>query len=171
FDEAARGALADGKRVLLLAHGLKNSYTAQTGFHSVYWSAGWWGNEFASLGVVCDPRHPALADFPNAGHSDWQWHDLTAKATTFLLDGAPAGYRPVVQLAPDYHYSRLLGQVFEARVGVGRLLVCGYDLSTGLDQRAAARQMRRSLLRYMNSRDFRPEHELSVAYLTRLLSR
>ncbi|MCP5117698.1 MAG: beta-galactosidase, partial [bacterium] len=169
FDEAARGSLAQGKSVLLLAGGLTNNSAAQTRYESVYWSAGWWGNEFSSLGVVCDPAHPALADFPNAGHSDWQWHELTGKATTFLLEDAPQGFRPIVQLVPDYHFNRLLGQVFEAQVGWGRLLVCGYDLSTDLDKRLAAAQMRRSLLQYMNSPRFQPVHELSITYLTRLL--
>ena len=47
MDDAALQNLKTGGRVLLLAHGLKNSHTATTGFESVYWSAGWWGNRFS----------------------------------------------------------------------------------------------------------------------------
>ena len=101
--------LKTGGKVLLLAHGLKNAHAARTGFESVYWSAGWWGNRFSSLGVLCDPKHPALAEFPNDGVSDWQWRDLCAGATTFDLEGAPAGFRPIVQPVPDFHYNALLG--------------------------------------------------------------
>jgi hypothetical protein len=75
-----------------------------------------------------------------------------------------------VQLVPDFHFNQLLGQIFEARVGAGRLLVCGYDLSTDLDKRLSARQMRRSLTRYLQSEEFHPKHQLSVGYLTRLLA-
>jgi hypothetical protein len=35
----------------------------------------------------------------------------------------------IVQSVPDFHFNTLLGQVFEARVGSGSLLVCGYDLT------------------------------------------
>ncbi len=169
FDEETRRALTRGERVLLLGHGLKNGTVQTTGYQSSYWTAAWWGNEFSSLGVLCDPAHPALAGFPNDGHSDWQWYELTRSATTFLLDEVPSGFRPIVQLVPDFHFNRLLGQVFEARVGVGRILICGYDLSSDLDQRLSARQMLRSLTEYIQSEQFQPEHELSAEYLARLL--
>jgi Glycosyl hydrolases family 2, TIM barrel domain/Glycosyl hydrolases family 2, sugar binding domain len=171
FDAETRAALDAGRRVLLLGHGIENQCAARTGFHSVYWSAGWWGNEFSSLGVICEPKHSALQAFPNDGHSDWQWASLTSGATTFLLKDAPRGFEPIVQAVPDFHYNTLLAQVFEAKVGDGRLLVCGYDLSTDLQQRHAARQLRASLLSYMNSLAFDPETSLPPEYLERLLRR
>ena len=61
---------------------------------------------------------------------------------------------PIVQPVPDFHFNTLLGQVFEAQVGGGSLLVCGYDLAGNLDQRPAARQFRRSLFRYVASERF-----------------
>ncbi len=171
WDPATETLLAEGRRVVWLAHGTKGPRAAQTGFESVYWSAGWWGSAFSSLGVLCDPGHPLLAGFPNDGHSDWQWRELTQGATTLLLDGAPTGYRPVVQPVPDFHFNRLLGQVFEARVGPGRLVVCGYDLRSDLAGRPAARQFRRSLLEYAGSRRFRPTTGLSPEFLRGLAAR
>jgi len=165
LDDTVHQALADGRKVLLLAHGLKNPHATRTGFESVYWSAGWWGNKFSSLGVVCDPKHPALAAFPNDGWSDWQWRDLCTGATTFELEGAPAGFRPIVQPVPDFHYNTLLAHVFEAKVGNGSLLVCGYDLTSNLDRRPAARQFRRSLFGYVGSEAFRPATELPWSWL------
>lgn len=165
LNDTALQKLESGGKVLLLANGLKNKHSARTGWESVYWSAGWWGNKFSSLGVLCDPKHPALALFPNEGVSDWQWRDLCAGATTFELDGAPAGFRPIVQPVPDFHYNTLLGQVFEARVGNGALLVCGYDLSSDLARRPAARQFRRSLFRYAGSAAFEPRSEVSLGWL------
>ncbi len=163
-DEALQ-RLESGGKVLLLAHGLKNKHTARTGWESVYWSAGWWGNKFSSLGVLCDPKHPAFKLFPNEGASDWQWRDLCAGATTFELEGAPAGFRPIVQPVPDFHYNTLLGQVFEARVGGGSLLVCGYDLTSDLGRRPAAHQFRRSLFRYLASAAFQPRVGLPLAWI------
>jgi hypothetical protein len=165
LDDATLQVLNKGGKVLLLAHGAKNPHAARTGFESVYWSAGWWGNKFSSLGVMCDPKHPALKEFPTDGWSDWQWRDLCAGATTFDLTGVPAGFRPIVQPVPDFHYNTPLGQVFEAKAGNGSLLVCGYDLTNDLDHRPAARQFRRSLFRYVSSAAFRPTVELPLPWI------
>lgn len=169
LDATARRVLANGGRVLLLASGLRGARAARTTFESVYWSAGWWGSPFSSLGILCDPGHPALAAFPNDGCSDWQWRDLCEGAVTFDLAGAPTGFRPIVQAVPDFHYNTLLGQVFEAKVGSGSLLVCGYDLTGELDQRPAARQFRRSLYDYASGPSFAPTVEVSLLWLERLL--
>ncbi|MCC6233222.1 MAG: hypothetical protein IT580_11300 [Verrucomicrobiales bacterium] len=165
LDETAQRRLQEGGKVLLLAHGVTNAWCATTGFESVYWSAGWWGNRFSSLGVLCDPQHPAFSLFPNAGHSDWQWRDLCAGATTFDLSPSPTEIHPLVQPVPDFHFSRPLAHVFEARVGRGSLMVCGYDLVRDLEKRPAARQFRRSLLRYLASPDFQPRTELPWSWV------
>jgi hypothetical protein len=170
LDDTTLKALQGGAKVLLLAHGLKNGCTAKAGFESVYWSAGWWGNRFSSLGILCDPQHPALAGFPNDGHSDWQWRDLCSGATTILLEDTPAGLRPIVQLVPDFHFNVLLAHLFEAKVGKGSLVVCGYDLINRLETRPAARQFRQSLLRYMQSPAFAPAQVLPVAWVERALA-
>ena len=93
---------------------------------------------------------------------------MTEGATTFLLDDAPPGFRPIVQAVTDFHHNHLLGQLFETRAGKGRLLVCGYDLSSDLEHRHAARQLRRSLLEYMNSAAFDPSHELKTDLIRQL---
>jgi hypothetical protein len=165
LDDAAVRTLENGGKVLLLAHGARNPHATRTEFESVYWSAGWWGNKFSSLGVLCDPKHPALAQFPNAGHSDWQWRDLCNGATTFDLTDVPAGFRPVVQPVPDFHFNTFLAHVFEARVGQGSLLVTGYDLANDLERRPAAKQFRRSLFRYAGSTAFRPTTELPLPWI------
>ena len=170
LDQAAIEALSGGGRVLLLAHGLKNDHAAKTGFESVYWSAGWWGNRFSSLGIVCDPTHPALAQFPTTAWCDWQWHDLREGATTLHLPDAPNGFRPIVQPVPDFHYNALLAQAFEARVGGGSLLVCSFDLESDLEKRPAARQFRRSLFQYVASPAFKPGQELPLNWIKCLLA-
>ena len=165
LDDAALAGLRRGGKVLLLAHSVKNPHAARTGFESAYWSAGWWGNAFSSLGVLCDPAHPALAAFPNDGWSDWQWRDLCAGATTFEVRDAPAGFRAIVQPVPDFHFNTPLAHVFEAKVGDGSLLVCGYDLDGDLEHRPAARQFRRSLFRYAGSVAFRPTVAVPLSWV------
>jgi hypothetical protein len=170
LDDPAMAGLRNGAKVLLLTHGLRNSHAAKAGFESVYWSAGWWGNKFSSLGILCDPKHPALAEFPTEGWSDWQWRDLCLGATTLLLEGAPRGFRPIVQPVPDFHFNALLAHVFEARVGSGALVVCGYDLASNLETRPAAKQFRRSLFRYLNNPAFRPAQQVPVEWVEHMFA-
>jgi hypothetical protein len=171
FDDAARDVLAAGGGVLFLAHGLFNEHTEKTGYASVYWSAkmfAWAGNN--SLGVLPAAGHPALDGFPHDGHSDWHWHELTRDATAFPFDRMPAGMAPIIQAIPDFHHARPLLHLFEVKVGPGRLIVCGYDLESRLEERPVAERLRFCLLRYMESDAFDPACEFTGREARRLFS-
>ena len=53
----------------------------------------------------------------------------------------------MVQVIDNFARNHKLGNVFEARVGDGRLLVCTIDLFEHLEQRPAARQFLREPVR------------------------
>jgi len=91
----------------------------------------------------------------------------TGQRPVFPDYDTPVDFRPVVQPVPDFHFNAPLAHVFEAKIGKGSLLVCGYDLTSALDRRPAARQFRRSLFRYLTSPAFLPKQELSPAWLER----
>jgi hypothetical protein len=86
-----------------------------------------------------------------------------------ILDDLAPELCPIVQVIDDWNTNRKLGLLFEAKVGPGRLLVCGIDLRTNLQDRPVARQMRRSLLQYAASDAFDPETSSAVDELERLL--
>lgn len=112
-----------------------------------------WGR---MLGLLSETRHPALAAFPTEANFDWQWSEVVRGARAVNLDRLPRALEPIVWAIDDWNRNYKLGLLFECRVGRGRLLVSGADLSTGLDERPAARQLRSSLLAYMASARFRP---------------
>ena len=101
-----------------------------------------------TLGLRCDPKHPALAQFPTEYFQDWQWHDIVTSARGIVLDDLPRDLQPIVQPIDDWNTNRKLGLIFECKVGKGKLLVCAADLSKDLEHRPAARQLRASLLAY-----------------------
>jgi hypothetical protein len=141
------------------------------GFSSIFWNTAWTRRQPPhTLGILCDPGHPALDGFPTESHSDWQWWYLVSRAGAMILDGLPKDLRPTVQVIDDWFTNRRLALVFEARVGKGRLLVTSIDLTTGLDQNVVARQMRRSLLDYMAGDRFNPTVELTPAQVRGLLT-
>jgi hypothetical protein len=172
FDDAARRKLQDGGKVVLFRpRDASNDHTLATQFQPVFWSFSYFPKQTGVMGILCDPKHAALADFPTDGHSNWQWWELMEGSRAFVLDDAPAGLRPIVQVIDDYHRNHRLGAVFEASVGAGKLLVCSLDVEHDLDSRPVARQLRRSLLAYVASAAFHPTQELSVELLSKMLGR
>jgi hypothetical protein len=162
--------LTNGGDVLLVppTHSIANS--VQLGFSPIFWNTAWTDNQLPhTLGILCNPNHPALLHFPTEFHTNWQWWDLISSGAATVMDDLPPGLRPVVQVVDDWFKNRKLGLIFEARLGQGRLVFTSLDLRSHLDQRPVARQMLHSLLRYMDSRAFNPSQEITPDHLARLL--
>jgi hypothetical protein len=116
------------------------------------------------MGILCDPKHPALAQFPTEFYSNWQWYDLIQNSRTMILNDTPATFRPIVQVIDTFERNGKLGNLFEARIGQGRLLVCTLNLGNS----PAAKQLLRSLYAYLSSPSFNPTQELDPALLEKM---
>jgi len=174
LNDEALAALNAGGRVLLLIppNRVKNDKPAKVelGFSSIFWNTAWTHRQApTTLGILCDPKHPALASFPTEYHSNWQWWYLISQAGAMILDGLPKELRPTVQVIDDWVTSRKLGLVVEARMGGGKLLVCSIDLRKDQEHNPVARQMLHSLLHYVNSSSFKPAVALSPAAVRSLM--
>jgi len=171
--EQALSALAAGEKVLWMPPAKKiandPNRPLQAGFSPIFWNSVWtrWSPPH-TLGVLVDPQHPAFRQFPTDFHSNWQWWQIQQNAQPFILTPMRK-LHPLVQVIDDWVTNRKLGLVFEARVGKGRLIACSADLSSNLESRPAARQLRSSLLHYMNSPDFKPTVSLKPAELQTLI--
>ncbi|HVU18490.1 MAG TPA: hypothetical protein VHD32_16425 [Candidatus Didemnitutus sp.] len=140
------------------------------GFTSIFWNTAWTNGQAPhTLGILCDPHHPALAGFPTDPWSNWQWWYPIRHAGAMILDDFPAELKPLIQVVPDWHDPHKLALAFEARVGSGRLLVCSIDLD-GDSPDPVRRQLRASLLAYSSSAEFRPQVDVSVADVERLVA-
>ncbi|MDR0395063.1 MAG: beta-galactosidase [Tannerella sp.] len=136
------------------------------GFTPVFWNTSWFPSQKPNtLGICCDPEHPALAAFPNDGYSDFQWWDIVKGSVPLLMNDFPSTVRPVIYIIDDWFRANKLGLLFEAKVGKGKLMVCGADLSSDLERRPAARQFRRSIEQYMVSDKFNPVDEVDATLI------
>lgn len=157
--EEARKALEQGRKVLL--NPVKEEIKGLEGkFVQVFWSPVHFPNQPGTMGILCDPAHPALAYFPTEMHSNWQWWDICKNATTIELDSLKNNLQPIVRMVDNFYKNRNLGLLFEAKVGEGKLLFCSSDLADNLDSRPVARQLRYSLMEYMHSVQFVPSEEV-----------
>lgn len=122
-----------------------------------------------TLGLLIDPSHPALAEFPTEFHTNWQWFPIVKNSRPMVLDLLPAAYRPIVQVIDNVERNHKLGLLFEFKVGEGRLLVCAADLRSVMDK-PEARQFYSSLVHYMESEAFAPTTNLTPDELSRLFN-
>ena len=122
-----------------------------------------------TLGILTDPGHPALADFPTEFHTNWQWFPIIKQSYPMILDRLSDDYRPIVQIIDNVERNHKLGLLFEFKVGNGKLLVCMSDLKAVQDK-PEARQFYRSILEYMESPAFAPSYSLSVKDLQDLFT-
>lgn len=122
-----------------------------------------------TLGILADPTHPLLRDFPNDGHSDWQWWAVIKNSHPFILDNTSAAYRPIIQVIDNIERNHKLGLAFEFSVGKGKLLVVMADLDKA-SQYPEGRQFYASVLSYMNSSDFNPTTKITLEELHKLFT-
>jgi hypothetical protein len=168
LDKQAEDVLNNGGKVFLNASGkvIKGKEVIQS-LTPVFWNTSWFKMRPPhTLGILCDPAHPALANFPTSYHSDIQWWDATNKAQVMILEDFPKGFKPIVQPIDTWFLNRRLAFVYEAKVGKGKLIVSSLDLSAETDNsRPAAKQLYYSLQSYMASAKFNPAYSVDMAVI------
>jgi len=170
LDEQVEKALQEGRKVLFMPPLNTIDSDIPAGFSSIFWNTQWTRRQPPhTLGILCNPKHPALSEFPTEFHSNWQWWDLVTKSKFMILDEFGPKVRPIVQIIDDWNTNRKLGLIFEAKVAHGKLLVCSIDLRSDLDKRPVARQMLHSLLKYVESDRFAPRHSAEIELIRSLL--
>lgn len=174
FDKNAIEKLNKGGKVLLsLKKGsLKPEMGGDVavGFSSIFWNTAWTNGQAPhTLGIVCNPQHPALAGFPTQFHSNWQWWDAMSHSNAIRIDLINADLQPIVRVIDDWVTSRPLGLIFECTVGKGKLLVSGIDLLSDTRERHEARQLLHSLKTYMNGDKFAPGVTVNAKNITESL--
>ena len=166
----ALSALDAGKKVLLSPRpdkleGLEGK------FLPVFWSHVHFPKQAGTMGILCDPKHPALLHFPTEMHSDWQWWNLVKHSKVLVMDSLP-DLQPIIEVTDNFVNNRRLASVFETKYGKGKLIMSSIDLlSTESKQKPEVKQLLYSLTQYMNSADFVPTGTVSKQDLLSFFSK
>ncbi len=173
FDEKTMRVLKKGGKVLLTAAG-KTTYgkeVVQT-FMPVFWNTSWFKMRPPhTTGIYVENTHDIFSLFPTDYHSDLQWWELVNRAQVMQFTDFPADFQPLVQSIDTWFISRKIGMLFEANVLGGRLVMTTMDISRDLDKRIVARQMRASILHYMNSDKFKPKYDIDPDCISDLFTK
>lgn len=166
-DEMFTRAIEEGRKILLLPKASLFKDKIPGRFVPVFWSPVHFTNQPGTMGILCDPKHPALAQFPTDFYSDWQWWDLNINSVVFKCDSLP-DIQPIVQVIDNFSRNHKLAAIIECRIGKARMIMSAMDLTTDLDKRPEARQLRYSLLTYMKSKNFAPKGSVELEELKSL---
>ena len=173
LDQQALRWLEKGGKVLITAAGkIRYGQDIVHTYLPVFWNTSWFKMRPPhTTGIFIQKSHPVFAKFPT---DDWQnlnWWELVNHTQVMNLSEFPKDYQPIVQPIDTWHVSRKLGMLIEVRIGKGKLLMTTMDITNDLDLRVVARQLRQSILDYMESPAFQPSLVLNAQTITDLFER
>ncbi|MBP5508872.1 MAG: beta-glucuronidase, partial [Prevotella sp.] len=173
LDARALDVLRGGGKVLICAAGkVRYGNDVRHTFMPVFWNTSWFKMRPPhTTGAYIQNTHPVFADFPTDDWQDLNWWELVNRTQVMNLSEFPFDYQPIVQPIDTWHVSRKLGMMVEANMFGGRLLMTTIDINNGLNNRPVARQLRHSILKYMQSDAFRPTLTLEPEVITHLFER
>ncbi|MFB6318353.1 glycoside hydrolase family 2 protein [Saccharicrinis sp. FJH54] len=171
LDQAALKKLEEGGKVLLDANSkVEHGKDVVAYFTPVFWNTSWFKMRPPhTTGFLVEDEHPVFRDFPTSYHSDYQWWAIVSGRQVMNIDSFPPAFRPMVQPIDTWFLSRRLAQLFEAKVGNGKLVVT--TLNIDKDNGPASAQLRQSIVKYMNSEQFNPKDYLSAATVSELFEK
>jgi hypothetical protein len=165
LQEALTG-LDNGRKVLLCP--IPDTLKGPKGkFVPVFWSPIHFPKDPGTMGLLIKSKHKALADFPTDNYSNWQWWDLTTKGKALNVASLPDEANIVRQI-DNFVTNNNLSSLFEVKVGKGQLIFCSMNIVTDLEKRPQAKQLKYSLLKYMNGNSFNPSYRVQVSELSNL---
>lgn len=173
LDAKAKNFLSKGGKVLICAAG-KVSYGKEVVqyFTPVFWNTSWFKMRPPhTTGIFVEDSHSIFDLFPTDYHSDMQWWDLVNRTQVMQFTDFPQDFQPLVQSIDTWFISRKIGVLYEANVLGGKLVMTTMDISNNLGDRPAARQMRASILRYMNSDKFNPKYTITEQMVADLFTK
>ncbi len=128
------------------------------GFSSIFWNTSYTSGQAPNtLGILCDPKHPAFNAFPTDYYSNWQWWDAMMYSSAIRLDSVSKEIKPIVRVIDDWYTASSFGLILECKIGEGKLLISGIDLLTESQNRPEAKQLLYSLKKYMSGKSFNPK--------------
>ena len=126
----------------------------------------------SGLGTYINKFHPLFTyDFPTDAWANRNWQKLLDGAQAIDLTSLPKDYLSPIQPIDRPDTCRKLGMMVEANVLKGKLLISTLDITSNLDCRLVARQMRKAIIAYMQSGDFKPTITLQPQTINSLLTK
>lgn len=167
LDSTAQARLSAGGKVVWMPDPSKTKGRKSV-FHNHFWNPIMFAWPPMTMGCLMHDDMGMFADFPTSYHTDWQWWDILEYAKVMELQDFPSEIVPFIQVIDSFDSNRKLGIGFEASVCGGKLLVLAMDAEKDIDKRPAARQLLRSIDKYVRGDGFAPRAVVDIEELQSL---
>lgn len=169
LDAQAKRILLDGGIVYYSPKSEEESFhqSIRAQFSTDFWSVGTFGRQEGAMGQLIKKDHPVFRDFPTQSHTNWQWWPMANQRAVVLPKQAEDQLEVIITEMDSYAFLRSMAQLFECRVGNGRLLYSTLGLQD-LQQYPEARALLSSIYRYLASEDFAPAKSMAWETLIEL---
>jgi hypothetical protein len=165
--------LKQGKKVVLYPDNLDDANSIEGTYCTDFWCYSMFRSISESmgkpvptgtLGLFIEKEHPIFNYFPTEYYTTAQWYDIVSGSRALILDENTI--EPIVWSIDNFERNHKLGNIFETKVGEGKLLVCTSDLRK-LPDSDPARWLEYSILQYVSSENFEPESEIGIEELSK----
>lgn len=162
---AAKDALNAGGCVFLDPPSSVALNAVPTHFSTDFWSVGTFPCQSGTMGQLIDASHPVFDRFPTETYTEWQWWPMASSRAVLV----PQALKPIVRALDSFQTLRPLAQLFECRVGAGRLMFSSFALRelTGWPEGAA---LLSAIYDYMASDAFAPEQALTQETIAKIFT-
>ncbi len=160
--EEALNNLNRGKRVILYPDSQNENNSIEGTYCTDFWCYPMFRSISESMGkavpvgthgLYIKENHRIFKYFPTEAYTTPQWYELIADSRACILEDSQL--EPMVWTIDNFERNHKLGNLFEVRVGEGRLLVCTFNLEK--KKHPNVKWFEYCLTEYAGSNDFEPE--------------
>lgn len=133
-------------------------------FKPTFWSPAHFPSE-RSNGLMINSFSGAFEYFPTTDYADFQWKHPIDNCICADVSSLAVDFSYLVEPVPNFYSNIRRSPLFEAKVGNGAFLFCGFDFSV---DKIAVKALEKSLYRYVDSARFAPRQTLTTEALKNL---
>lgn len=157
IDDTFRNIIKNGGKAIFMMTANNLKHPIEGLFKPAFWSPAHFPSERA-CGLICDDTHNIFNDFPTCSYADFQWKHPIDNSVSPDVSLLPSDFKYIIEPVPNFYNNIRRSPLFEAKVGNGDILFCGFDLNT---DKKAVHALKSSIFKYVNSDNFAPAQALS----------
>lgn len=133
-------------------------------FKPTFWSPAHFPSE-RSNGLMIESRSAAFNGFPTTDYADFQWKHPIDNCICADVSPLRVDMSYLAEPVPNFYSNVRRSPLFEAKVGQGSFLFCGFDFTV---DKETVKALKNSLAKYVGSNNFMPAQRLEIEDLKKI---
>lgn len=133
-------------------------------FKPTFWSPAHFPSELTN-GLMINSQSAAFSGFPTTDFADFQWRHPIDNCICADVSKLRVDVSYLVEPVPNFYSNLRRSPLFEAKIGEGSFMFCGFDFTADHE---TVRALETSLYKYVNSNSFSPIQRLEIEDLKQI---